>query len=229
MGSRPVLSLEPDIYPWQGGGMKILLTAFEPFGGDTVNASLDVARAVRDLWAGPGELVTATLSVSFERAPRELLTAIEEQRPDAVVCLGEAGGRDVVTPERWAGAVADARIPDNDGSQPRMLALDDGPDRIGSRLDTDALVVALARAGTPARASDDAGRFVCNAVYRAVLRHFEGPATFIHVPAIRPDHTTALVGAETDEGGSTRRATISTSVVAAGIAAALAGLQIAPG
>lgn len=75
--------------------------------------------------------------------------------------------------------------------------IDAGPQRLASRLDVDALVAAVRQAGLPAESSEDAGRFVCNAVFRAALTGFDGPAGFVHVPAVREGRT-ATVGAETD-------------------------------
>lgn len=180
--------------------MHVLVTGFEPFGGDRVNASGVVVGRLAASWSHPGvELSTAVLPVEFRAAPRVLAAAIRATRPDAVICLGEAGGRSDVTPERWAGSTADARIPDNAGAAPRDEPLDAVAARLGSRLDVDAMVSAILRAGVPARASEDAGRYVCNATYRALLRDHDIPAAFIHVPALR--HTGAAgVGAETDEG-----------------------------
>ncbi len=180
--------------------MRVLLTAFEPFGGDGVNASADAAALVARGWDHPAaELVTVVLPVSFGGAPRRLDAAIAEHSPDVVVCLGEAGGRTSVTPELRAAPLADARIPDNDGDQPRDRPLDDVEGHLGSRVDAEALAEAIRASGVPADVSGDAGRFVCNAVFRAALTRFAGPACFIHVPAVRQAGP-ALVGAETDPG-----------------------------
>lgn len=177
--------------------MRILVTGFEPFGGDTANASGDVVAVLARQWRHPEvELSTEILPVTFAGAPTALAAAIARHRPDAVICLGEAGGRTAVTPERWAVNARTARIPDNDGAQPDG-PIDDGPERLGARLDVDAVVRSMLGAGVPAHASDDAGQFVCNATFHAVLTAFDGPAGFIHVPALRA-HGHALVGAETD-------------------------------
>lgn len=201
--------------------MRILLTAFEPFGGDPVNASHEVLETVRVRWTGPAKLAAVVLPVTFRGAPLALSDAIAAFGPDAVVCLGEAGGREALTPERWAHHLADARIPDNSGDQPVGRVLDDGPERLGSRIDVDALVAAIAAAGVAAEASEDAGRYVCNATFRAALTVFDGPAAFIHLPAIRAAGAVAGVGRETD-GTAPRRAALMTFDQAAdGILAAL--------
>lgn len=201
--------------------MKILLTAFGPFGGDAVNASLDVLHAVERGWSGPAELATAVLPVTFAGAPAALCDAIDAERPDSLVCLGEAGGRDAITPERWAHVIADARIPDNDGGQPSRRPLDDGPERLESRIPVEGLVEAVEAVGVRAEPSEDAGRFVCNATFRAALTSFDGPVAFLHVPAIRPRGETAGVGEETDGERPRWAATMTVEEAAAGVTAAL--------
>ncbi|MBB1508703.1 pyroglutamyl-peptidase I [Tessaracoccus sp. MC1756] len=177
--------------------MRILVSGFEPFGGDAANASGDAVRELGATWSNPSvELHTVILPVSFDRAPEALAASIEAVRPDAVICVGEAGGRPLVTPERWAVNERRARIPDNDGAQPSG-PIDDLVPRLPSRLDVDGIVRAVRAAGVAAEVSDDAGRYVCNATFRAALTCFDGPAGFLHVPAVRAAGT-ALVGSETD-------------------------------
>lgn len=176
---------------------RVLFTGFEPFGGDSFNASAAAVQqaAEREL---PGvELRTALLPVAFQQAPYELLRAIEDTQPDAVICVGEAGKRSSISIERCARNEATARIPDNLGWQPIGEKLDDGPHELPTRLNVPAILAALETAGLAAEPSDDAGLFVCNATFRAVLTGYAGPAGFVHVPALRPTGK-ALVGAETD-------------------------------
>lgn len=178
---------------------RVLVTGFEPFGGDSVNASQEaVARIdVEDLSRRGLEVTRVTLPVAFVGGPDALEAAIAAHRPDAVICVGEAGGRHEVTPERYAVNDQVARIPDNDGQQP-VGHLDGGPRVLDARIDPQRLADAIQAAGIPARVSEDAGRFVCNAVFRASLVRFFGPAVFIHVPAYRASGV-AGTGAETDE------------------------------
>lgn len=185
--------------------MKILVTGFEPFGGDRENASQEAVRLLADAWSSdpqPGvELVTGTLPVAFAAAGQMLEALLAEHAPDAVLAVGEAGGRTAITPERWAANEDDARIPDNAGDQPRGTAIDPtGPDRRASALDPDALVSAILQVGLPADVSEDAGRFVCNHVAYLVAG-LTVPGGFVHVPAVR-SHGFATVGAETDPSGS---------------------------
>lgn len=179
--------------------MHILATGFEPFGADGFNASqAAVGRLPSEL--AEHRVTTAILPVSFQRSGPALLSLLEKHQPDILFCIGEAGGRNQITPEQWAANEDDARIADNDGAQPRSTAIDPGgAGRIASRLDPEAAVRSLRRAGYPARLSEDAGRFVCNHV--AYLAYSQPvPALFIHVPALRPAGIRASVGAETDTG-----------------------------
>ncbi|MDO5678129.1 MAG: pyroglutamyl-peptidase I [Propionibacteriaceae bacterium] len=177
--------------------MRVLVSGFEPFGGDVANASADAVLGLAAAWDDPAvELHTVILPVTFDGAPALLAETIAAVAPDVVLCVGEAGGRAAVTPERWAVNERQARIPDNAGQQPSG-PIDDGPERLGSRVDVDAIVAAMRAAGVVAEPSEDAGRFVCNAIFRAALTSFDGPAGFIHVPALR-EHGEPLVGAETD-------------------------------
>ncbi|MDO5025903.1 MAG: pyroglutamyl-peptidase I [Trueperella sp.] len=178
--------------------MRILVTGFEPFGGESENAAqLAVAQLPQD-WDHPHiELITEILPVDFRTGPAQLRQVIAQVQPDAVICVGEAGGRTAITPELRAGKIAAARIPDESGYQPQRELLDAGPEFLETRLDAAAQVTAIRNLGLPAALSDDAGAFVCNAVFRTVLRDFAGPAGFIHLPAVRT-RGAAKVGAETD-------------------------------
>ena len=203
--------------------MRILVTAFEPFGGDAENASLEAVRRLADAWAEspqPGvELVTGTLPVAFAAAGSALMALVEQHGPDAVLAVGEAGGRTAITPERWAVNQDDARIPDNAGDQPRVTVIDaDGPHKRLSGFDVDALVSAILAVGLPADASDDAGRFLCNHVAYLVAG-LSVPGGFIHVPAVRSSGT-AGVGAETDAGARPTASALSFADLALALAAA---------
>lgn len=213
-------------FPLEVSEVRVLLTAFGPFGGDDANASADALAVVAARWVGPVDLVTALLPVSFIGAPAALEAAIEESRPQAVLCLGEAGGRAALTPELWAAPTADARIPDNDGDQPRGRRLDGVEGPLRSRIDVDRVAAAIAAAGVPAAVSRDAGTFVCNATFRAALSKFDGPAGFLHVPAVRSVGL-ARVGGETDANAADARPHLTIEDVARGVRAAV--LAVAEG
>ncbi|WP_016998050.1 pyroglutamyl-peptidase I [Kocuria atrinae] len=209
--------------------MKILVTGFEPFGQDTENSSGMVVERLRKLDWGPGfGVVTAILPVTWAGSVPTLLEAIETHQPHAVVALGEAGGRAVVTPERRARNLGHGRIPDNDDAARPPSPLDDGPEWLESRIDPESLIKAIRSVNVPAAISDDAGAFLCNAVYRALLSETDLPGAFIHVPAVRT-RGTATVGQETDPGAAASSSELSidqlTEAIAASVSAVAADLM----
>ena len=146
--------------------MKLLLTAFDPFGGAAMNPALEAVKRVSDSVCGV-EILKLEVPTVFDEAIAVVTEAIDANLPDAVLCVGQAGGRAALTVERVAINVDDARIPDNWGKQPV-----DRPIR---------------EAGLPAAVSNSAGTFVCNHLMYGVLYHLEhrgmnARAGFLHVP-----------------------------------------------
>ena len=166
---------------------KILVTGFEPFGGELTNPSWEVASALPPTIAGHA-VVCERIPVSFGRGPAAVLAAIQREDPSIVLCLGQAGGRAKVTPEFVGINYADARIPDNDGGQPRgARLLEDAPDAYFSTLPVHAMVQAMVDAGVPVAVSYTAGTYVCNAVLFSALHALAksqstARAGFVHVP-----------------------------------------------
>ena len=163
--------------------MPILVTAFEPFGGDALNASQEILNALPATHGGV-RLEKRLLPVTFFAASVIAVEAAAALRPDAIVCLGQAGGRDAVTPERVAVNHMDAKIPDNDGFQPvDQPVIPNAPAAYFSTLPVKAMVDHMQGVGVPARLSDSAGTYVCNALMFAMLHRMrEIPCGFIHVP-----------------------------------------------
>ena len=163
--------------------MSILVTAFEPFGGDALNASQEILNALPATLGGV-RLEKRLLPVTFFAASVIAVEAAAALRPDAIVCLGQAGGRDAVTPERVAVNLMDAKIPDNDGFQPvDQPVIPNAPAAYFSPLPVKAMVDHMQGVGVPARLSDSAGSYVCNALMFAMLHRMrEIPCGFIHVP-----------------------------------------------
>ncbi len=169
--------------------MKILLTAFDPFGEDVVNPALEAVKIVRteELAA---EVVKLEVPTVFHKSIQTVQAAMEEHKPDVVLCIGQAGGRYALTPERVAINVDDARIKDNEGNQPiDVPVFADGKNAYFSSLPIKAIVEYIKQEGLPAAVSNSAGTFVCNHLMYGVLYTIEKayPACrggFIHVPFI---------------------------------------------
>lgn len=165
----------------------ILITGFEPFGGETINPSWEAVRLLPDEIEGYA-IRKLRLPVTFLEATRKLSENVLENPPAAILCIGQAGGRAAVTPERIGINLMDARIPDNDGYSPVETPIaPEGPDAYFSTLPVTAMVQAIRDAGVPSQASLSAGTYVCNSLLYGAL-HFVAqqglkiPAGFIHVP-----------------------------------------------
>ena len=168
--------------------MTILITAFEPFQQETTNATMEALSLLPDRLCGV-TLEKRVIPVVFGEAIDVVTKLVDDLRPDAVVCLGQASGRAEVTPERVAINVMDARIADNAGNQPVDAPIRaDGPAAYFSTLPVKAMVQAMKEAGVPASLSNTAGTFVCNDLMYGLLDHLARtgqtvPAGFIHIPA----------------------------------------------
>lgn len=165
----------------------VLLTAFEPFGGQGVNASQLAANGLDGRVIRGHRVVVVILPCVFGEAIAALKRAIRRVKPDLVIASGEAGGRAAITLERVAINVDDATIDDNAGARPVDRAIADaGPVGYWSRLPIKAIVSALRRRRIPAAVSQTAGTFVCNHVFyglmRIVARQPGLRAGFVHVP-----------------------------------------------
>lgn len=166
----------------------VLVTGFEAFAGESVNPSGEIARRLAELGHPDCHLVSDVLPVSFARAAPLLAAAIEAHQPDIVIALGLAETRHAITPERIAINLADARIADNDGAQPRDAEIEHGgPAARFTRLPVKAIAHALDAAGIPSDVSLSAGSYVCNHVFYELMGLAAARpglrAGFIHVPA----------------------------------------------
>lgn len=165
----------------------ILITGFEPFGGEAVNPSCDIALALHGRTIAGRRVVGVVLPCVFGESARALRGHLRRWRPELVLCLGQAGGRAHITPERIAINVDDARIPDNAGRRPADVPIAArGPAAYWSTLPIKAIVAGLEGRGIPAAVSQTAGTFVCNHVFYALMRALRRrPGVrggFIHVP-----------------------------------------------
>ncbi len=167
--------------------MKLLLTGFEPFGQESVNPSWEAVKAIPDMVEGV-EVVKVRLPVTFKGAAVMLEQAVDEFRPDVVLCMGQGSGRSEVNIERVAINMADSKKPDNDGYQPEEMPVRaEAPDAYFSNLPVKRLVEALHTEGIPAVVSNSAGAYVCNTVFYTALHmvHNKYPdmrVGFVHIP-----------------------------------------------
>ena len=166
---------------------RLLITGFDPFGGSAVNPSW---MAVEQLPERVGNFVLCKLVVPtvFEKAAAMILEKAAGFQPDLILCIGLAGGRTSVTPERIAVNIRDARIPDNEGNQPQgEFVVPDGPAAYFATVPISKIVQAIQDVQIPAVVSNSAGTFVCNDVLYTLLHHYANTDTvvgFIHVPNI---------------------------------------------
>ena len=167
--------------------MNILVTGFDPFGGEKVNPALEAVKSLPSEIHG-AEVYWVEIPTVFYKAAEVLETAIVRFQPDAVLCIGQAGGRTSLTPERVAINQDDARIPDNQGNQPIDTPIRlDGEAAYFSTLPIKAMVQAIKEVGLPATVSNTAGTFVCNhlmyqALYLADKKFPNMRAGFMHIP-----------------------------------------------
>ncbi|QGU09966.1 pyroglutamyl-peptidase I [Leclercia sp. J807] len=177
----------------------VLITGFEPFGGETVNPSWEVVKQLDGAIIDDCRVVARQLPCVFGESLSVLNAAIDALQPSVVLAVGQAGGRVDVTVERVAINVDDARIPDNHGQQPVDVAIvEGGPAAWFSTLPIKAIVAALRESGIPASVSQTAGTFVCNHVMYGVLHKLadrpEVKGGFIHIPYL-PEQAAAHPGA----------------------------------
>ena len=179
----------------------ILVTGFEPFGGETVNASWEAARRLEGWRQGGAVAAARLLPCAYEASVKVLIGAIETVQPDALLMTGQATRRGIVCVERFARNLDDATAPDNDGVLRRGLRISRAaPEWLESTASVRAIARAITEAGIPARASRNAGGFVCNHLYFGALQYLSDkrspiPAVFVHLPAT-PEQTPAVAHAK---------------------------------
>jgi len=165
--------------------MKVLVTGFDPFGGDKVNPAYEAVKKMPDEIAG-AQIIKVEVPTVFAKSSQVVEKAIAEHQPEIVICVGQAGGRSAVSFERVAINLAEARIADNEGNQPFDTALEpDGPAAYFTSLPIKAMT--KNEHGLPAYISYTAGTFVCNDIMYRLLHLIETKfptirGGFIHVP-----------------------------------------------
>lgn len=169
--------------------MKVLITGFDPFGGEKINPAWEAVKGIKDTIEG-AEIIKLEIPTVFNKSIEKVKEAMELEKPDIVLCIGQAGGRYDMTVERVAINVDDARIEDNEGNQPIDIPVfEDGENAYFSNLPIKAMVEEIKGQGIPASISNSAGTFVCNHIMYGVLYHINKTyknmrGGFIHVPFI---------------------------------------------
>jgi pyroglutamyl-peptidase len=166
-------------------GKKLLITGFDPFGGETVNPAWEAVKKLPDRITDY-TLYKLEIPTVFGLAAETVLAKAADFQPDVILCIGQAGGRAAVTPERIAVNIRDARIPDNAGNQPggEQIA-PDGPAAYFATVPVKEMATAIENAGIAATVSNSAGAFVCNDTLYSLLHHYahtDVKVGFIHVP-----------------------------------------------
>lgn len=164
---------------------RLLITGFEPFGGERVNPAWEAVKQL-PAFVGGYTLCKLTIPTIFGEAAQMVLDKAAKFQPNVILCVGLAGGRDAVTPERIAVNIRDARIPDNRGNQPDGEPIvPEGPAAYFSTVPVKAMAEAIRAAHIPGNVSNTAGTYVCNDTLYTLLHHYAGTDTkvgFIHVP-----------------------------------------------
>ena len=164
---------------------KLLITGFDPFGGEAINPAWEAVKLLPET-IGQYALCKLQIPTVFGNGAAAVLEKAALEQPDVILCIGQAGGRTAVTPERIAINVRDAKISDNAGNQPNgEFVAAEGPAAYFSTLPVEDMAQAIRDAGLPGIVSNSAGAFVCNDTLYTLLHHYNGSAVrvgFIHVP-----------------------------------------------
>ena len=191
--------------------MKVLVTGFDPFGGDKINPAFEAVKLLPEKVAG-AEIVKEEVPTVYGKCGEVLEQAIQKHKPDAVVCVGQAGGRSVMSIEKVAVNLDEARIPDNEKQQPSdQPAIEGGAAAYFFTLPVKAMVKNIKEHGIPASISYTAGTFVCNDIMYRLLYMIEHKypgmrGGFIHVPfdtnqvLDRPEGTPSMPAATIAKG-----------------------------
>ena len=167
--------------------MRILFTGFDAFGGEKINPAGEAVKMMKNEIHG-AEIFKLEVPTVFGKSGEVLEKAVETIKPDAVVCVGQAGGRAAITPEMIAVNIMDARIPDNDGNKPcHELIIKGGREAYFSSLPVKDIEKNLIGNGIPSAVSYHAGTFVCNYLMYSLLhlidtRYPNMRGGFVHVP-----------------------------------------------
>jgi pyroglutamyl-peptidase len=164
---------------------KLLITGFDPFGGASINPAWEAVKLLPDT-IGEYELHKLEIPTVYDLAGRTVLEKAQELSPDLILCIGQAGGRAAVTPERIGVNIRDARISDNAGNRPQgEFVAPEGPAAYFSTIPARKIADAVKASGVPSKLSYSAGAYVCNDLLYTLLSHYRDTDTricFIHIP-----------------------------------------------
>lgn len=173
---------------------KVLITGFEPFGGDSINPALEAVKRLEEVAIDGGVIVTCHVPVTRYDSINAVIEAIEAYQPECVITVGQAAGRAAITPERIAINVDDFRIPDNGGNQPiDEPIVTEGPDAYFTTLPIKRIVQTLQDKGIPCQVSNSAGTFVCNHLFYGVQHYLNNKPVrhgFVHIPLLPEQNPT---------------------------------------
>ena len=167
--------------------MKILLTGFEPFGGESINPAFEILKSLPDS-INRHKIVKFELPCSYKKSINAIEDILAAEKPDVVLSLGQAGGSFGLCVEKVGLNLRDAESPDNDGHVASdEIIFEDGEVAYYSNLPIRKIVEKIKENNIPASISYSAGPYVCNNVLYALLyladKRFKGmKCGFIHVP-----------------------------------------------
>ena len=174
---------------------KLLITGFDPFGGASINPAWEAVKLLPEI-IGDFEIHKLEIPTVFGLAAETVIAKADDIQPDVILCIGQAGGRAAVTPERIAVNIRDARIRDNAGNQPAgEFVVPEGPAAYFATVPVVEMAAAICAADLPGTVSNSAGAFVCNDTLYSLLHHYTGTDVkvgFIHVPYLPEQGTPSL-------------------------------------
>lgn len=167
--------------------MKILITGFDPFGGENINPAFEAVKRLPDQING-ADIIKVEIPTVFVKGGEVLRASVKKYQPDVTICIGQAGGRSGVTVEKVAINLMEARIEDNEGQKPMGKPIyEQGENAYFATIPVKAIVKKIKDQGIPSSVSYTAGTFVCNDVMYRLLYMIKNEypnmrGGFIHVP-----------------------------------------------
>lgn len=164
----------------------ILLTGFEPFGGEIINPSWELVKIFDNQTINNHKIIAKEIPTVFYESAKLLKQYIDEFKPSIVICFGQAGGSKSIRLERVAINLNDASIPDNKGNKPiDELIIKDGPTAYFSTLPLREFYNDLIKENIPVSLSLSAGSYVCNHLFYHLMHYINNTnilGGFIHIP-----------------------------------------------